>query len=139
MEAWFPGSTWNIVGEDVAIEGDYELYTANRDTYASIGGCYYASRLATAEYLYRLKRQAIAIVLREIYPGFDIPIGVWFVREQLRAMYNQKPYTIDSLEEAIEILDRFSLLKSSTWIRKSYLLKKLLKEHKLDRFIKKQT
>jgi hypothetical protein len=54
-------------------------------------------------------------------------------------MYNQKPYTIDSLEEAIEILDRFSLLKSSTWIRKSYLLKKLLKEYKLDRFIKKQT
>ncbi|MCC6057330.1 MAG: Nre family DNA repair protein [Desulfurococcaceae archaeon] len=139
MEAWFPGSTWNIGGAEVVIEGDHELFTANRDTYAAIGGCYYAARLATAEYLCRVRRQAIAIVLREIYPGFDIPIGVWFVREQLRAMYNQKPYTIDSLEEAIEILDRFSVLKSSTWIRKSYLLKKLLKEYKLNRFIKKQT
>jgi hypothetical protein len=139
MEAWFPGSTWNIGGAKVVIEGDHELFTANRDTYAAIGGCYYAARLATAEYLCRVRRQAIAIVLREIYPGFDIPIGVWFVREQLRTMYNQKPYTIDSLEEAIEILDRFSVLKSSTWIRKSYLLKKLLKEYKLNRFIKKQT
>ncbi|MEM4513899.1 MAG: Nre family DNA repair protein [Ignisphaera sp.] len=138
MEAWFPGSTWNISGDEVAIEGDYELYTAKRETYASIGGCYYAARLATTEYLLRIRRQAMAIVLREIYPGFDIPIGVWFVREQLRAMYSENPITVSSISEALNILDKHSALKSKVWIEKSYLLKKLLKEVKLDKFIKKQ-
>ncbi|HIP56458.1 MAG TPA: hypothetical protein EYH02_00055, partial [Ignisphaera aggregans] len=50
MEAWFPGSTWNPYGKEVVIEGDYELYKG-RKSYPSIGGCYYASRLATAEYM----------------------------------------------------------------------------------------
>ncbi|MEM1645162.1 MAG: Nre family DNA repair protein [Ignisphaera sp.] len=136
MEAWFPGSTWNIDGNETVVEGDHELYTAERDTYASIGGCYYAARLATAEYLLRIRRQAMAIVLREIYPGFDIPIGVWFVREQLRAMYKEDPITVDSISEALRILDRYSVLKANVWVEKSYLLKKLLKEVKLDKFTK---
>jgi len=131
MEAWFPNSTWNPGGVEVAIEGDYEFFKP-REEYASIGGCYYASRLATAEYLNKISRQAISIVLREIYPGFDIPIGVWFVREQLRAMYSQQPYRVSSLEEALKIVDKYSALGSKTWVKKSRLLTFLLKNKKLD-------
>ncbi len=115
----------------MAIEGDYEFFKP-REEYASIGGCYYASRLATAEYLNKISRQAISIVLREIYPGFDIPIGVWFVREQLRAMYSQQPYRVSSLEEALKIVDKYSALGSKTWVKKSRLLTFLLKNKKLD-------
>jgi len=135
MEAWFPRSTWNLNGDFIAIEGDYEIVRP-RNKYASIGGCYYASRLATAEFLDRIKRQAIAIVLREIYPGFNIPIGVWFVREQLREMYRQKPLKVNTLEEALSIIDRYSIVGSSEWVKKSKLLSILLKSKKLDMFIK---
>lgn len=136
MEAWFPRSTWNPFGEAVVIEGDYELYRPRRE-YASIGGCYYVARLATAEYLTRIRRKAIAVVLREIYPGFDIPIGVWFVREQLRAMYNQQPYRVSSLEEALKVVDRFSALGSKTWIEKSRIIRMLLTMRRLDEFIER--
>jgi hypothetical protein len=136
MEAWFPRSTWNPFGESVVIEGDYELYRPRRE-YASIGGCYYAARLATAEYLTRIQRKAIAVVLREIYPGFDIPIGVWFVREQLRAMYSQQPYRVSSLEEALKVVDRFSALGSKTWLEKSRIIRMLLTMRRLDEFIER--
>jgi len=135
MEAWFPRSTWNMYGNTIVIEGDYELYTSNRKDYASIGGCYYAARLATAEYLERIGRKAIAIVLREIYPGFDIPLGVWFVREQLREMYKGKPYIVETIEQALNIIDRYSTVKSKTWIEKSHIIRKLLREKKIDNFI----
>ncbi len=136
MEAWFPESTWNQNGKTIAIEGDYEIIRP-RDEYASIGGCYYASRLATAEYLDKIGRQAIAIVLREIYPGFNIPIGVWFVREQLREMYRQKPLKANTIEEALEIVGRYSTVGTTRWIEKSRLLQLLLKNKRLDTFIKK--
>lgn len=135
MEAWFPKSTWNPNGSEVVVEGDHELFRP-RDEYASIGGCYYAARLATAEYLHRIARQAVAVVLREIYPGFDIPIGVWFVREQLRAMYSQEPYRVSSLEEALRIVDKYSALGSKTWVRKSRILTLLLKNIRLDNYFR---
>lgn len=135
MEAWFPRSTWNMYGNTIVIEGDYELYTSNRKDYASIGGCYYAARLATAEYLERIGRKATAIVLREIYPGFDIPIGVWFVREQLREMYRGRPYVVETVGEALNILDKYSAIGSKIWREKSYIIKKILSEKKIDHFI----
>ena len=135
MEAWFPKSTWNPFGKEVVIEGDYELYMGRKE-YPSIGGCYYASRLAVAEYLNKVKRQAIAIVLREIYPGFDIPIGVWFVREQLRALFKQKPIVVDTLEKALQILNNVSMLGVEKWKKHSILLRKLLYENKIWRYLK---
>jgi len=137
MEAWFPRSTWNPNGESVAIEGDYEI-ARPRDEYASIGGCYYASRLATSEYLDRIGKQAIAVVLREIYPGFDIPIGVWFVREQLREMYRQKPLRATTIEEALAIVNEYSVVGAERWMEKSRLLQLLTKNRKLDAYYTKR-
>jgi len=126
MEAWYPNSTWNPYGSKVCIEGDYEGFTG-RSSYASIGGCYYAARLATAEHLVREGRQATAIVLREIYPGFNIPVGVWFVRENLRAMYRSGPVArVSSLKEVAEVVDEYTDLGSSTWFASSRLLRYLL-------------
>ncbi|MEM2804661.1 MAG: Nre family DNA repair protein, partial [Zestosphaera sp.] len=83
VEAWFPGSTWNPSGIKVAIGGDHEG-PAGKSEYALTGGCYYAARLGVAEHLlYRLGRQATAFLYREIYEGFNVPVGVWFVRENI--------------------------------------------------------
>ena len=57
IEAWFPGTAWNENGTVPAIMGDHEPYEG-RTTYASIGGCYYSCRLAAAEALERVQRQA---------------------------------------------------------------------------------
>lgn len=118
-EAWFPNTTWNF-GKSIAIECDSEGFNGRRD-YATLGGCYYSARLATAEYLQRIKRQATAILWREIYPGFKIPIGVWFVRENVREMFSKKPEVFDSLRDAFNYLAAHSDLFEE-WKKNSKLL-----------------
>ncbi len=69
-EAWWPGSTWNMWGGgETALELDYEGYWGGRDDYPSIGGCYYAARIAVLEALHSIRRQAAVILWREIYPA----------------------------------------------------------------------
>jgi len=50
MEAWHPGTAWNPSGDSIVIFSDWEGYE-DRTTYAEIGGCYYAARLAVCELL----------------------------------------------------------------------------------------
>jgi len=95
-EAWYPGTTWNKWGSEPWVEVDYEGYQGRRD-YPGIGGCYYASRLATLEALNSMRRQAAVITWREIYEGFNLPVGVWYVRENMRAMYMSEPEVYDSI------------------------------------------
>lgn len=136
MEAWWPGSTWNPFGGEVVVEGDYELYSGRRD-YPGIGGCYYASMLAALEHLEERRRQAAVVMLREIYPGFDIPIGVWFVREMARAMFRRGPVLrAESLDEVAELVDRETRLGWRRWLRASRLLKALASERSLDDYLR---
>jgi len=134
MEGWFPNTTWNR-SKEVSIEGDYEEFKG-RTTYPNIGGCYYAARLATAEYLYKIKRQATAILIREIYPGLDLPIGVWFVRENLRETFKQKPLEFDNIKEVIDYVSKKTKIDFNDWIKKSYLLKKVIFEKKIKEWLK---
>lgn len=130
IEAWFPYTTWNP-GAEVEVEGDWEGYRG-RTSYASLGGCYYAARLATAELMLRMRRQGTAILIREIYEGFFLPIGVWFVRENLRKMFESRPERYDSLDEVLERLSRSTRLPLSTWLRESRLLGDLMKQTRLE-------
>jgi len=138
MEAWFPGSTWNKFGLNVEIEGDYEGFKG-RTEYPEIGGCYFAARLASAEALLNIiRRQATVILWREIYEGFDLPIGVWFVRENLRAMFKCRPLTFNTVEELIKYLrdSRITRVTIDTWIRRSFLMRLLITQESLDRYMR---
>lgn len=119
FEAWFPFTVWNSK-KDVLIEGDWEF--KDKKNYAKVGGCYYAARLAALEYLKEIKRQAAVLMWREVYEGFRIPVGVWFVREMLRAMFKGKHEEFDDLKEALD----FALANSRIgrkWLEKSRILK----------------
>jgi len=130
IEAWFPHTTWNP-GATVEVEGDLEGYRG-RTAYASLGGCYYAARLATAEYMLKEGFQGTAILIREIYEGFFLPIGVWFVRENARALFRSKPERYDSLREVLERLGRSTRLPLSVWLEKSALLRRMLRQERLE-------
>src|SRR5438552_1127370 len=62
IEAWYPNTLWNPLGREVVMFGDHEGFEG-RTTYASIGGCYYAARLAVGEALERERRQAATVIL----------------------------------------------------------------------------
>ncbi len=133
MEAWFPGSTWNPNGITVSLEGDWEG-PGGRSEYASIGGCYYAARLATAEFMLRTRRKGMAVLYREIYPGFNLPIGVWYVRENLRALFRGKPKRFSSLEELLRDIKDLTKVPLNVWVRRSAILSKLLRNRRLDEY-----
>ncbi len=130
VEAWFPGSTWNLGGSEVEIEGDWEL-GSQRNEYPSIGGCYYASRLAVAEYLNKIRRKASVFLYREIYPGFNLPVGVWFVRENIRRLFSGSGLRFNSINELLDYLGRYVKVPVDVVVRKSKILTLLTKFKRL--------
>lgn len=133
-ESWFPGSTWNQWGSEAYVEIDDEGYNGRRD-YPGIGGCYYSARLAVSEKFNEMRRSGGAITWREIYPSFNLPVGVWYVRENMREMFRTRPAVFDTLDDAISYLSRFMSVAPSRWIAKSKVVPSL-KYNNLDRFFR---
>ncbi|MCP8307205.1 MAG: hypothetical protein H3Z53_10250 [archaeon] len=130
IEAWFPGTVWNVGGKTLAIMGDYESYMG-RSTYAEVGGCYYSARLAVAEKLKEMKRQAKVLMLREIHPGYILPIGVWNVRESVRSTLGREPKKFDNLQSALNFARKVLTVPLEKWIENSVMLKGALFQRKL--------
>lgn len=133
MEAWYPGTIWNPRGQSIVLFSDWEGFEG-RTTYADIGGCYYAARLAVSELLFKERRQAAAVVLREIHPGYIMPVGVWQVRENVRNALGQAPLKYSRLGEALQrVASRFQI-PLQRWIQSSKLLQDALFQKKITEF-----
>jgi hypothetical protein len=135
IEAWFPGTTWNMSGSRAELMGDYEGHWG-RTTYAEVGGCYYSARLAVVEALVKERRQASALALREIHPGYTLPVGVWNVRESLRATMNAKPKLFDNHSDAVRYAMSKLTIPLEKWMQASKLLKNLRGQIRLERFLR---
>lgn len=133
MEVWYPGTIWNPDRYQIHIYGDSEGYKG-RSNYASIGGCYYAARLAVNEALIKERRQATVIIMREAHPGYIMPVGVWQVRENVRNALNQKPLKYNNLKEALSRINSRLEIGLDNWVNQSDLLKDTLYQRKLTDF-----
>ncbi len=134
IEAWHSGTAWNKFGTRPEMIGDSEGYYG-RKTYARPGGCYYSTRFAVGEYLCRERRQAGAIMLREIHPGYILPIGVWNVRESIRMLLTTNYRSFDTLAEAVEYACSNFTISKSFWIANSELLRAGKEQRKITDFI----
>jgi len=135
IEAWYPKTIWNPTGTKVEIMSSHEFYEG-RKTYAEIGGCYYAARLAVNELLNKERRQAGAVILREAHAGYIMPVGVWNVREAVRAALKNKPLAFKTLKEAFGHITKKFDIPLKTWIETSAVLKDELRQRKLKDFIR---
>ena len=133
IEAWYPNTTWNPYGRSISIFNSYEFYKG-RTTYAEIGGCYYAARLAINEVLNKERRQAGAVVLREAHPGYIMPIGVWNVRESVRKALKEKYEKFETLDKALLFISKKMDIPLQRWIRNSAILKSQLYQKRLEDF-----
>ena len=133
IEAWYPNTTWNPYGRGISIFNSYEFYNG-RTTYAEIGGCYYAARLAVNEILTKEKRQAGVVILREAHPGYIMPIGVWNVRESVRKSLKEPFEKFDSLDKALVFISNKMDIPIQRWIRNSAVLKNQLYQKRLEDF-----
>ena len=133
IEAWFPNTTWNQFTTAPYIIGDYEEYFG-RTKYARVGGCYYSTRLAVTEALDRERKQAAAIVLRETYPGFIMPLGVWNVRESIRELMKQPFEKHETFRGAMDsALSRLAIPRSK-WVSESVLISRELTQTKISAY-----
>ncbi|MGC8850329.1 MAG: Nre family DNA repair protein, partial [Candidatus Bathyarchaeia archaeon] len=137
IEAWFPGTTWNVDGWRPELIGDHEGFKGRSEYAYEIGGCYYAARLAAVEALEREKRQAGALILREIYPEYVLPVGVWNVRESVRCLLNTEYEKFDQADEAVKALMNRLRVPYRVWLSKSKILQGLLVQERLESFFPK--
>lgn len=133
IEAWYPNTVWNPRGSDIMMISSSEDYQG-RKTYAEIGGCYYAARAATCEFLSKIKRQSGVIILREAHPGYIMPVGVWNVRENVRNAFREEPKIFDSLNNALKYISKRLEIPLKRWIFHSRILSKKLHQRKLEEF-----
>ena len=133
IEAWYPNTTWNPSGNDIEIISDCEFFNGRKD-YAHIGGCYYASRMAVNELLLEQNRTAGVVIFREAHPGYVMPVGVWNVRENVRAALKTRPFKYGSLEDAMKHIDRVMDIPRKVWIQNSGVLKDFYRQRRIDDF-----
>ncbi|MEM4253593.1 MAG: hypothetical protein QXE84_08730, partial [Candidatus Nitrosotenuis sp.] len=104
------------------------------DHYPEIAGAYFAARLGVAEYLRKKRRQAGVLVLREIRPEYAVPVGVWQVREAIRAAMKGQPVRTETLEKGIDEACKKMSISKGEWLAKGTLLKMLKQKSITDYF-----
>ncbi len=98
-----------------AFGSDWETLRLQRKP-AETAGAYYAARLAVLEYLVRIRAQAGALVLREIRPEYAVPVGVWQVREGVRAAVRGAYAAADGLHDAVRRAASVTGVAPADWL-----------------------
>ncbi len=131
MEAYRPGSFWAQEMKEVHMSCDNEFYDGRKNYAENVAGGYYAVKLAVAEKLIEMKRQASVIVFREIGPGYQVPTGVWQCVENVRNAMKQTPELFDSLEVALKTLELKLVIPMSQWKKNSKMLDRIYHQKRL--------
>lgn len=92
---------------------DYEFYYGRKTYSEACEGGYYTVRLAVAEQLRKMRKQASAVVFRFITSEYTAPLGVWVTREASRNSMSSRALAFNSQEEMINagkqlIMEKFS-------------------------------
>ncbi len=134
MEAWMPLSLW-VRGNAPVIISDHEGPRGRKGYAENVGGSYYAARLAVLEFLNKNKRNAAALVLREVREGYFAPLGVWQVRENVRKAFNRRPLVFSDPREVVEYIKEQTRV-SDLWFKKSWLWDRFLHQRLLPSYSK---
>ncbi len=124
---------WHTEKGEVGFGADAED-ASGLDHYPGIAGAYFAARLGVAEFLQRKKRQAGVLVLREIRPEYAVPVGVWQVREAIRAAMSKPPITADTMQDGIDIACKNMSVSKKEWLEGGTILKMLKQKSITDYF-----
>ena len=127
QEAWY-----NEQGQ-IGFGSDYED-ARGIDHSPEIAGAYFAAKLSVAEYLAKNKIQAAVLVLREIRQEYAIPVGVWQVREGIRAAMKEQPFIASSLDEGINHACKSMSISKLEWLANGDLFKKMKQKSITDFF-----
>jgi hypothetical protein len=126
---------WDVNSPMPSVDSDYERSWLRTEYATHTHGAFYSGRLAVGEYLKRIKRQAAALIVREVRPEYYAPLGIWQLRETVRGAFT-KPFDRPAmLEEAIaKICSRLMIGKK--WLEKSELIRSMREQTRIKQFLK---
>jgi len=134
IEVWHPLTPWTRRAAKPVV---YRISESLSLRQSIMDGGYIAARLAVAEHLYRRRRQAAVIILREITRDYYAPIGNWHIRETVRRALSGRPlYRGSDIGEALEAA--LSVAKSQVAreeLKHSRLARRLASTRRLDEFL----
>ncbi len=92
----------------------------DKKKYSPLSGGYYAAKISAFEFLRSIKRKAGVIVIREITPQYNVPLGVWVVEEGVRRSLREKYLRFESCNEALDyvrkiVSTKFKSFKQATF------------------------
>lgn len=114
--------SWIDTNGRTHIGSDYES-GKKIDHYPSIAGAYFAARLAVAEYLFKIRRKASVLILREIHPEYFVSLGVWQIREGVRECLKSKAKTFQDFDSALKYAISKTSLSKIEWIKNSSIIR----------------
>ena len=123
IEVWLPGGIWTQGATEYNILADHELNSGLKGYPSETEGAYFASRLAITEYLVKNKLAASAIIFREIGQDYAVPLGVWQIRENVRAALKEKPLKFSSMDLTLDFLSKKLTVPIKKYKNKSALIK----------------
>ncbi|MFA5746382.1 MAG: hypothetical protein WCX82_04880 [archaeon] len=124
--------------EQIEIQGekvceDFEINGPKKKYASSVTGGYYASRIEITKFLNGIKKQASVIVFRDIDPNYRSK-GVWVIREAVKEALTKEPFTFDTLEQAMEFIDKHIRNGSGYWLKHSQLYTEIKTQKKITDF-----
>jgi hypothetical protein len=121
--------------QNYVITQDHELADGRTKYASNITGAYYSARLGVCEHLMDIKRQAAAIVVREVNEQYLMPLGVWVIRQAVRDAMARPPTRYSSLEECLRAIEPTLQVPLQHWLRTSRLIPYLRKQRTLFDFL----
>ncbi len=135
IEIVHPGCVYTPSAQKAYVFSDYETWR-RKTAFSHMGGGYYAIRLPICEYLYRIRRQAFAFVIREVTPEYYAPVGSWKIREALRAVFRERPKRFGAIEEALRDMASRISLPAERWFEKAKHLRAHIAQMRIEAFLR---
>ncbi len=121
IEVWHPRTLWTKTSTKPIL---YYLYEDPLGRKTMEDGGYSASKIAVLEQLWKQRRKADIVIIREILPSYYAPVGNWHIRETTKTALQKKPVATGSSPIEIKpILNKLIVLEGKQLIyNKSKLL-----------------
>ena len=133
LEVWLRGSLFG--SERPSVIHDYEDFRGRKEYVKETAGAYHAARLSVLEALRGRRRQARAVVFREVTPEYYAPVGVWQIRLGVKKALNNPIGRFETLSEALEAVGRCLEHPLEEYLRRSYILGNLTRQKTLDEWL----
>ena len=132
IEAWFDFNHKKFI-----LESDFENIKGINH-YPKIAGAYFAAKLGVTEHLFKIKRRASVIIFREIKPTYEIPLGVWQIREGIRKLFKKGVVLcFENFQDALNNACSDFNVQKNQWLEKSSVYNKIRRQTRISNFFDK--